>query len=199
MHKRGQVEIRQGANLPHGTQDGAAYSVTFRLADSLPDVAVQRLLAAKEKIELAVKHNDRPPSLEELARLSQAKSEVFLQLLDEGHGACHLKDDRVALMVANALKHFADARYKLFAWCVMPNHVHALFQPLGEFDLSNTLHSWKSFTAKEANKLLGRTGGFWQRESYDHLIRDPADFNHHFRYIRENPSAAGLKGWKWWG
>jgi hypothetical protein len=65
--------------------------------------------------------------------------------------------------------------------------------------LSDILHSWKSFTAKEANKVLGRCSDFWQPESYDHLIRDEADFNHQVRYVLENPAKAGLKNWKWVG
>ena len=69
--------------------------------------------------------------------------------------------------------------------------------PLAE--LPKILHSWKSFTAKEANKLLGRSGDFWQVESYDHLIRNEADFRHAVRYVLNNPKNAGLKNWKWVG
>src|SRR5215471_14113177 len=60
-------------------------------------------------------------------------------------------------------------------------------------------HSWKSFTAKECNRLLERSGTFWQEESYDHLIRNQADFRHAVKYLLDNPMKAGLKNWKWVG
>lgn len=199
MSKRGRIEVRQGANLPHWTREGAAYAVTFRLADSLPESAVARLVAIKDEVERKFAAGAAALSLEELARRSKAKSEAFLRLLDEGHGACVLRDDRVAEVVAGALLHFKDQRYRLHAWCVMPNHVHAVVEPMEGHSLSSILHSWKSFTAHQINKLQGRTGTLWQSESYDHLIRDNADFNHHVAYVRENPVAAGLKNWKWVG
>lgn len=199
MPKRGQIQIRKGANLPHWTSEGATYAVTFRLADSLPESAVTRLVAIKDEIERKSAVGAAALSLEELAHRSKAKSEAFQRLLDEGHGACILRDDRVAEVVAGALLHFNGQRYRLHAWCVMPNHVHVVVEPMEGHSLSSILHSWKSFTAHQVNKLLGRAGTLWQRESYDHLIRDAADFHHHVAYVRENPIAAGLKNWKWVG
>jgi len=79
----------------------------------------------------------------------------------------------------------------------MPNHVHALVQPIAGQTLASVLHSWKSFTAKAANRLLARSGAFWQDEYYDHLIRDEADYAHAMRYILENPGKAGLSEWQW--
>ena len=54
-----------------------------------------------------------------------------------------------------------------------------------------------SFTAMQANKLLARTGEFWHREYYDHLVRDADDFARIADYIRQNPQKAGLKNWPW--
>ena len=63
--------------------------------------------------------------------------------------------------------------------------------------LPDLLHSWKSFTAKAANRLLKRAGEFWQQEYYDHLIRDAGDYAHAMRYLLENPAAVGLRDWPW--
>jgi hypothetical protein len=52
---------------------------------------------------------------------------------------------------------------------------------------------------KEANKILGRRGAFWQVEAYDHLIRNEVDFDHAVKYVLANPVNAGLKNWKWVG
>ena len=81
----------------------------------------------------------------------------------------------------------------------MPNHVHAVVQPLPGYEVPGIVHSWKSFTAKEANRLLGRTGQFWQPEPYDHLIRNENDFKRQVEYVLNNPVRAGLRNWKWVG
>src|ERR1017187_3273041 len=74
----------------------------------------------------------------------------------------------------------------------MPNHVHVLVRPAMEHKLSDILQSWKSFTAKEANKLLNRGGEFWQPESFDHIVRNEQQLEKFGRYIQENPAKAGL-------
>jgi hypothetical protein len=81
----------------------------------------------------------------------------------------------------------------------MPNHVHIVFRAFPEHSLAEVMHSWKSFTAKECNKLLGRTGEFWQRESFDRIVRDELEFEKRVRYTLDNPVAAGLANWKWVG
>jgi putative DNA methylase len=74
----------------------------------------------------------------------------------------------------------------------MPNHVHVLITPLNGNSLSPIVHSWKSFTAKEANKRLGRSGTFWQEEYFDRAIRDESHFRGAVEYIEYSPVRAGL-------
>lgn len=98
-------------------------------------------------------------------------------------------------------------RYILFRWAIIPNHVHIQIQPLVNpqtgkyFELEKILHSIKSFTASEANKILNREGRFWQHESYDHIIRDEEEFYRIWRYIDYNPVKARLcqrvEEWEW--
>ena len=113
--------------------------------------------------------------------------------LDEGHGSCRLRDAALARIVGNALRHFDGQRYVLNAWCVMPNHAHVLFRPLGGHATEEILKSWKGFTARELNKRLGRGGKVWHEESYDTLIRDAAHLAKAVRYIERNPGKAGLR------
>jgi putative transposase len=77
-------------------------------------------------------------------------------------------------------------------WVVMPNHVHAVVWPMPGQVLSKILHSWKSFTSKPANRLLHRTGEFWQKESFDHWIRDEAECARLVAYVERNPVKSGL-------
>ncbi len=81
----------------------------------------------------------------------------------------------------------------------MPNHVHVLVEPITGFELESILHSWKSFTAHALNKRLEQTGEVWQKESYDHLIRNEESYAKVVEYVTSNPGAAGLRNWKWFG
>lgn len=107
-------------------------------------------------------------------------------------GSCVLKRPEIAQIVQDALLHFEGQRYHLATWCIMPNHVHVVVQPMGEHRLQDILHSWKSFTATKINSLLDRKGTLWERESFDHLIRRPEHAEHFVRYTEYNPVAAGL-------
>jgi len=82
--------------------------------------------------------------------------------------------------------HFADVRYSLYAFVVMPNHVHVLFMPEEGCDGRKIVQDWKSFTSKAINRALNREGAVWQKESYDHLVRDVREFNAYRAYMRQN-------------
>ena len=77
-----------------------------------------------------------------------------------GYGEGLLKHDSVANMVQDSLLKFDGERYRLFAWVVMPNHVHTLMTRFESDELERIFHSLKSYTAHEANKMLHRSGQF---------------------------------------
>lgn len=193
------LNIRQGAYLPHWTHEGSTYAVTFRLGDSLPQHVLQEWLAEREAIVQDAQRQERELTALEVKRLRELHSDKVERYLDVGHGECWMRDSRIATIIADALRHFDGERYDLVAWCVMPNHVHAVVRPREGHELPAILHSWKSFSAKEANKVLSQKGQFWQEEYYDHLVRDEPDFNHCVEYVLANPEKAGLQDWKWVG
>ena len=191
------IQRRQGHHLPHWTKSGATYAVNFRLADSLPASVLDAWRQERKEILAAARQQDRPLTTHEEMELDRLYSTRIAAFLDSGHGACHLAKPEIASMVQDALRHFDGQRYDLIAWCIMPNHVHVMVRPLEGHNLAGILHSWKSFTAKQANQQLGETGSFWQEESYDHLIRDEDDFHYQLTYLLQNPEKAGLADWPW--
>lgn len=97
--------------------------------------------------------------------------------------------------VVQAALHFHEGqRYDLHAYVVMPDHVHLILAPLGAWSLAKTTQGIKGYTARVLNQLMGRRGPFWQDESFDHLIRDEADWLDKVEYVRNNPVNAGLVG-----
>ncbi|MGV3616718.1 MAG: REP-associated tyrosine transposase [Fimbriimonas sp.] len=193
----GETQKRHGANLPHWTQEGATYAVTFRLADAVPTGVQEEWKVERERLE----EMDRIGLISARDRLEYGRllSEKIRDYLDAGHGDCLLRQPTAANVVRESLAYFDGQRYDLDAWCVMPNHVHALIRPRPSHELKDILHGWKSFTAKEINRRLGREGSVWQTEYDDHLIRDEGDYRTQRDYILANPLKAGLGEWTWVG
>ncbi len=101
------------------------------------------------------------------------------------------RPDIAQIVVGSIHKGVGLGHYELSAYVVMANHVHLLIRPLIAPD--RLLKSLKGATAREANRLLGRTGEpFWQKESYDHCVRNRIEFEKIRIYIEANPVKAGL-------
>jgi REP element-mobilizing transposase RayT len=119
--------------------------------------------------------------------------------LDLGVGICWLRQAEIAAIVEAALLHFDSERYRLLAWCVVPNHVHAVVEVLEGHSLSKVVRSWKSFTA--LHKLLSRSGPFWQFDYFDRYMRNEEHLARTVEYVEHNPVKAGLvllaDDWKW--
>ena len=178
--------------LPHRDRPYLIQSVTYRLADSLPQTKLESL-----RQELAtLPEGDR--DLESRRRMEN--------WLDAGMGCCALKHPEVARFVQDSFLHFHGERYYLHAWCIMPNHVHILVEPIT--DLATIIQGWKSFTARwilQQNKRLElRIPGndhLWMREYWDRFIRDSNHYQKTVEYIHQNPVKAGLcsspEDWPW--
>ena len=69
----------------------------------------------------------------------------------------------------------------------MPNHVYAVFVLNPAWSLEKIILSWKGFTPRRINPLLGSRGNFWQRDYFDRLVREAKHLANCVRYIRRNP------------
>ncbi|HKL21101.1 MAG TPA: transposase, partial [Tichowtungia sp.] len=164
--------------LPHWQQKNRIYFVTFRLADS---IAQQKLNQWREEVS----------HLCETKRNQEYRRKCD-DWLDKGYGNCILKNPPAAEIVEQTLFHFDGDRYQLGDYVIMPNHVHLIVKPADEQHLSAILHSWKSFSAQQINRQLGRKGVVWMDESFDHIIRREPSFIKYQTYIRNNPAKAKL-------
>ena len=164
-------------------------SLSLRLSDSLPASVLM-----KWRNELALAAHSKSDD----ARLLRCRIERFL---DAGHGECWLSRPELAWLVEEALSHFDGQRYRLLAWCIMPNHIHALIETTTGHPLAAVIHSWKSYTGTKANQILNRRGEFWQREYLDRYVRDAGHYQSVIAYIEDNPVKAGLArirtDWPW--
>ena len=191
------LRIRNRGRLPHWESEGGTYFVTFRLNDSVPGHIADGYRFERENIIKTAQYLDRPLTEYETERLQKLYSSKIESYLDKGIGNCYLRQRPIAQVVLDALEYFNNERYKLYILCIMPNHVHVLFCPFEGYNLEKVIHSWKSYTATKANETLNRSGTFWQKEYYDHLVRNEQEFDRIITYILENPEKAGLKNWPW--
>ena len=182
-------------NLPHLDVSGGVYFVTFCLAGSLP---------AGGAISIAARWRARalhPPRGHNPARWRAACAAAAFastdRLLDRSPAIRWLADGRLARVVQESLLYRHGTAYDLIAYVVMPSHCHVVFAPLadvsGERPARQTImHSLKRHTALCCNRVLGRSGRFWQPESFDRVVRGAAGLERVVAYVERNPVKAGL-------
>lgn len=137
-------------NLPHWRQPGVTYFVTFRLADSIPQ---EKLNIWREELEAWMASHPEPHDEKTRKEFYERFPERMQVWLDSGLGSCVLRMPEVKHIVTGALNHFNGQRYTLDEFAVAANHVHVLVTPAPGHELSDILHSWKSFTAHEILKV----------------------------------------------
>lgn len=171
-------------DLPHWQPPGKDIFVSWRLYGSLPVTFIRSLQSSTES------------SARQRFRATEAQLDKAL------NGPLWLKEPRVAKSVVDAIQRAATELnfFRLHAYVVMPNHVHILIGP--DVPLSRITHRVKGTSARSANKILGRDGQrFWQDESFDHWVRNGAEFIRIKSYIEHNPVKAGLvkfpEDWPW--
>jgi len=180
--KRGFRGWHQRGHLPHFDAPHVTQFVTFQLSNAFP---IKRRL-------------DLEPTLKEPD--TSTKRRKLEAWLDRGHGECWLRQREVAELVEQTLLDADGRDYRIQAWVIMPNHVHLVVNAWDK-PLAKLINGWKGKSAREANKLLGRSGEFWQEDYYDTLIRDETHLRKAIRYTEQNPTKALLaksaRDWPW--
>lgn len=202
-------------HLPHWDVEGAPYFITACLEGSIPAAGMKRI--QEYRAELDMRPRPKKFSASDWEHHKEKLLFVFVdELLDHHSPVKHLADDRQAEIIQNAFLHFANERYSLLAFVVMPSHHHWLFLPNESWvaTLSSERrgtrqpspreiisHSIQSYTATMCNRIRGQSGSYWQTETYDHWVRDEHEMLRIIDYIERNPVKAGLvdrpEDWPW--
>lgn len=194
-------------HLPHIHPDGYPLFITFRLANSLPE---EIILELKTQRECEPRLSTGQPGLE-VQEIEARYFSCYDEWLDKcATGPQWLENENIARTISEAILGMQNSRYKLIAYCIMPNHVHLLIENLvkelsphrgkrSRYPVAETLRLLKGATARDCNLALKRNGQFWHHESYDHYVRDEAELSRIIKYILDNPVKAGLvKEWNNW-
>lgn len=164
----------RGTFLPHIEQEGVLQFVTFRLADSLPTTKLVYLEELKKKYLLS---EESSASSEDIKKIDD--------WLAAGYGKCILKYEPVQQLVESSIRYFDGIHYELYDFVIMPNHVHLLIIP--ESSVKEAMSSLKRYMTRRINKIMGNTGRIWQRDHFDHMIRNFQEYNETKEYIIHNP------------
>jgi putative DNA methylase len=213
-------------NLPHWFRPGAAHFVTYRLHGTIP-IHVLHNLRKKRGIDRRRLTGQGLRTDQARETTQKMFFAAYDRYLDENTEVDWLRCDEIAAMIRENLLHHHKQKYFLLAYCIMVNHAHVLLLPIavapaseksvvigrqsGEWfsdetadarsPLAKIMHSLKSYTANRANEILGRSGRFWQSESYDHWVRDAGELYRIVEYIHQNPVRPRLvetpEDWKW--
>ena len=195
-------------NLPHIQPRRATFLGNLGLVGSLPIEVAERLSAEAEHLEKKLLTITDRKEKQLLRDRDQRK--LFRKWEDELHkiqtGPFWLKDERIAEIVADSILYHDGDWFDVLAYCILPNHVHLVLIPyessdIADYSLTKIMHNIKRNSANHANKVLGRTGAFWQHENYDHFARDEKELERIIKYVLHNPVEAGLTNdwskWKW--
>ncbi|HHN77654.1 MAG TPA: hypothetical protein ENK11_03130, partial [Phycisphaerales bacterium] len=101
-------------------------------------------------------------------------------------------DDRARDAVLEALLHFDGDRCRVYAACVMPDHVHWIVRPFNGAELGSLVSGVKRYSARRVNELTKTEGSLWCPDRFDHIVRDERWFREFLKYVVENPVEAGI-------
>lgn len=199
-------------NLPHLQYKGGEYFATFRLYGSLPAHVVQEFKTYRKQFE-----NDLQQDTDGKLRtfIERQIFEKYESKLDQTSFGPHwLRMSDIAEVVKESIHYRNGKQYDLYAYCIMSNHVHMVFQHIDEnsekklegtnqqsvkFPITEILGSLKKFTARKCNQVLNRNGSFWQAENFDRLIRNNSELENCILYTLNNPVKAKLiSDWRQW-
>ncbi|RRA98054.1 transposase [Larkinella rosea] len=204
------MKIEYRRNLPHLQYVGATFFITFCLKGSLPTEVVRRLIEEHQYTLRQIQQPSQNETANEHKRYF-AKIDGILDRCQSGYN--WLQNPVIAEIVAEKIKSYDGEKYDLIAYCIMPNHVHLVVDSSIQLEgldgniqaidrnyeqLFTVLQQIKGNTY-QANKVLGRSGAFWQPESYDHVVRNDQELKNIINYTLQNPVKAGLvPDWRDW-
>ncbi len=183
-----------------GSRSAGTHYVTLRLVDALPrpvveawhdDVDRHTARLTKAKGRPLTEHESREVAHRSLGRMDR--------VLNQGRGRAVLRDERAASAVESTLWGGDGERYRLHAWVVMPNHVHALVTPCPGHSIGEIVGEWRTESARRVNAELRRTGPLWHPDTIDHVLIHPSDLARVRASIVADPDQASLHEWPFAG
>jgi len=187
--------------LPHIQPKGESFFITFRLKDSLPKAVLKQIKFETEKATIltnGIKNlNERNALRKQIKRRANLKLNEVLDKIKTGPH--HFRCDDNCLIMCEILKKHDGILYDLIAYTIMSNHVHIVINTSVQLknkkpyvQLNKIMQVIKGSSSRYINQLLKTKGAFWEKESYDVIIRNQKMLTYTIAYILDNPVNAGI-------
>ncbi len=205
MQPSNQYQHFHRRRLPHLQPTDKPIFITFRLNLSMPKEYFDHIKL--KEAELYHSYKNMPKNAENEMIIKKKLFAIHDNYYDRlQHPDNVLQLPKCSQLVADELHYHDKQLYDLLAFTILPNHVHFLFVPLandaGEYNsIATIMNLIKGRSSRFINLELNRAGKLWQREYYDHYVRNEDELNRIVQYIVMNPVKAGLadqpKMWTW--
>jgi len=183
--------------LPHLQEAGQIISITWRLEGTLP-AHIQALIVEMKTIMAQLDNRQTDSLKNQLYEDYLSKLDMYDdQLGRHKPSGIDLSRPDYARVVTSAFHFYANSLYQLYAYCVMPNHIHLLIRPLpqpsGKYPrMSDIVRRLKGYTGFKLNKLADSKTTIWHPDYFDRYVRDTKDLYNLVQYILNNPLKACL-------
>ena len=102
-------------------------------------------------------------------------------------------DEQTCKILLVALEFFKlTLNYKIFAYCLMPDHIHLILQTMGRYNFSYVMRMIKGNFSRKFNAMHLQQGAVWQEGFYDTGLRNINILLQKIEYIHDNPVRAGI-------
>jgi putative transposase len=127
-----------------------------------------------------------------IKRFYEAKAAYFLTTVTKNRAGIfnEPKNCKILLVTIEYFKLILD--YRLYGFCIMPEHLHLLIQPVGKYDFSYIMKMLKGSFARKLNKISGTEGKIWQKGFYDECVLNSYELIKTLEYMHNNPVKANL-------
>ena len=127
-----------------------------------------------------------------IKRYFESNAAYFVTSVTYKRKALFVEEEAVSLLLLTIEYFKLTLDYRIFAFCILPEHIHFIIQPFGKYNLSHIMLMIKGNFSRRFNKSLGLTGHIWQKRFYDEGIRDEAMLISKIDYIHNNPLKHGI-------
>ncbi len=171
-------------NLPHWDQPDKLQFLTLHLGDSLPRHVCEDFKRRKE-----IWLSQHPSPWDETTRKEYVKEFYgkYNNLLDQGYGSCVLKDTAVCQMLHSLFDAYDNQSWNVWAFVIMPNHIHFLIQVINNAQLKKSINSFKNASSHRLCKIIPEyPTPVWHGEYFDTIIRNELHFRNVIKYLWKN-------------
>jgi len=180
-----QIHYQKTSTVDWIIQVGCFYDICFRLADSLP----QSVLKIKARNAEIIRNNSEEGNYAPDDARYLALAEMWI---NRNYGECLLRIPQIHDLVAKEILSHDEIECQIGAFVIMGNHIHLILKMLGGYSPFELISGIKNNTAREMNKILGRTGHRWMTGEYNHIVRSPQDLRRRLKYLKENPKGLNI-------